>query len=208
MIEFIIDLELSFLYFKYMKKNKILFVCGNPGCGKSTISKHLVKNYLHDFYFLDKDTLYVKLSGEFMAVINNNRYDRDSPLYKQHCREFEYEGMVDCARENAELGKNTLLCAPFGKEFSNIENFIKFKENIELFATPYFIWLEAGADKVKSNILKRGHSFDKYKLDHWDEYISTRKSINDELKKYVHIMHNNDENLDIICSKIVNTLKD
>ena len=191
-----------------MKKNKILFICGNSGCGKSTISKHLVKNYLHNFYFLDKDTMYVKLSGEFMAVINNNRYDRDSLLYNQHCREFEYEGMVECAKENADLGKNTLLCAPFGKELNSIEKFLLFKKNIENFAEPHFIWLETSSEKVKDNILKRGHSFDKYKIEHWDEYIRTKKSIDEELKKYVHVIFNDDENLDTICTNIVNLLKD
>ena len=188
-----------------MKKPTILFVCGNPGCGKSTISKFLVKNYLKTFYFLDKDSLYVKLSGEFMAVINNNRYDRDSPLYKEHCRDFEYQGMLDCAKENAELGKNTLLCAPFGKEFSNLNNFLSLRDEVLNYANPVFIWLEANQEKVKKNIIKRGHNFDQYKLEHWNDYISCRKNLPVELKDYVTLIDNNDESVENICI-IINEL--
>ena len=191
-----------------MKKPIILFVCGNPGCGKSTISKFLVRHYLKTFYFLDKDSLYVKLSGEFMAVINNNRYDRDSPLYKQHCRDFEYQGMLDCAKENAELGKNTLLCAPFGKEFSNLNNFIELRNEILNYATPVFVWIEANQAKVKQNIIKRGHNFDQYKLEHWNDYISSRKYLPTELTEYVTPIDNNAESVENICVIINELIKD
>lgn len=191
-----------------MIKPTILFVCGYSGCGKSTISKFLVKNYLKTFYFLDKDSLYVNLSGEFMSVINNNRYDRDSPLYKKHCRDFEYQGMIDSAKENAELNKNTLLCAPFGKEFSNLNNFLALRDEVMIYANPVFVWLEANTETVKQNIIKRGHSFDRYKLDHWDDYINSRKSIPLELKSYVKVIDNNAESIENICVIINELIKE
>ena len=43
--------------------SNIIFLCGEPGSGKTTIGKYLVKHYLKDFYFLDKDT--------FSTVIEN-----------------------------------------------------------------------------------------------------------------------------------------
>lgn len=184
-----------------------LIICGNPGCGKTSISKHTLKNYLHDFYFLDKDTFYVKISGEFMEYVHQNRYDRDSPLYKKFCRNHEYEGLMDAARENAELGKKTLLCAPYGSEFSSLENFLKFKETLESFSKPCFIWLDTESEQVRKNILHRAHAFDKYKLDNWEEYISGRnKSLNPALTPYVKIVHN-DSTIDRASQKVYDIVK-
>lgn len=184
-----------------------LVICGNPGCGKTSISKHLLKHYLHEFYFLDKDTFYVKISGEFMEYVHNNRYDRDSPLYKKYCRNHEYEGLTDAARENADLGKKSLLCAPYGSEFSTLENFLKFKEKLEEFSNPCFIWLDTESEQVKQNILHRAHAFDKYKLENWEAYIQGRNStLNPDLLPFVKVVPNN-ATIDIAAQKIYAIVK-
>ena len=119
--------------------SNIIFLCGEPGSGKTTIGKYLVKHYLKDFYFLDKDTLYSSLTGEIMSILTNNQYDRDSPLYKNHCRNHEYNGLIDCAIENAKLFKNSLICSPFGKELSDENIFLDFKKQFKAIANTCFI---------------------------------------------------------------------
>lgn len=189
------------------KKINTLVICGNPGSGKTSVSKHLAKHYLKEFYFLDKDTFYVKISGEFMNYVHNNRYDRDSPLYKQYCRDHEYEGLMDAACENADLDKSTILCAPYGTEFSSLENFLKFKARLEEFSNPCFIWIHTESEQIRQNILNRAHAFDKYKLDNWEGYIQGRnKSLNNDLTPYVHVVSNN-STIDTVAQKVYDVIK-
>lgn len=186
-----------------MLKPTILLITGISGCGKSTVAKHLIKHYLHDYFFLDKDTLYVPLSGEMMHIINGDRLDRDSPEYLLYCRDHEYNSMIDCAKENALLGKNTLLCAPFGKEMTDRSQYEILKHDIESVANLKTVWIQAHVDITKQNIIKRAHAFDKYKLEHWDECQARKKVFNpSDFPETLYLENDGTTDIDLLSLRI------
>lgn len=98
----------------------LVFFCGHAGTGKTTLAKQLIGPLMRTtgeaFCLLDKDTLYGRYSSAAMGALTQDPNDRDSPLYLQHLRDPEYQGLLDTARENLELGISVLVVAPLSRE--------------------------------------------------------------------------------------------
>ncbi|MCB2069668.1 MAG: ATP-binding protein, partial [Ottowia sp.] len=99
---------------------RLIFFCGHAGTGKTTLAKRLLPRLIaatgEPFCLLDKDTLYGQYSSAVMGVLTGDANDRDSPLYLQHLRDPEYNGLLATARENLALGVSTLVVGPLSRE--------------------------------------------------------------------------------------------
>ncbi|MBI0328399.1 AAA family ATPase [Burkholderia plantarii] len=156
----------------------LVFFCGHAGTGKTTLAKQLIGPLMRTtgeaFCLLDKDTLYGRYSSAAMGALTQDPNDRDSPLYLQHLRDPEYQGLLDTARENLELGISVLVVAPLSREIRDgrllNRQWLGIGRDIEL----RVVWVETSEDTARERIIARGNPNDAYKLAHWDEYRQRR----------------------------------
>lgn len=156
----------------------LVFFCGHAGTGKTTLAKQLIGPLMRTtgeaFCLLDKDTLYGRYSSAAMGALTQDPNDRDSPLYLQHLRDPEYQGLLDTARENLELGISVLVVAPLSREIRDgrllNRQWLGIGHDIEL----RVVWVETSEDTARERIIARGNPNDAYKLAHWDAYRQRR----------------------------------
>ena len=157
---------------------RLILFAGHAGTGKSTLAKRalplIIEKTGEDFFFLDKDTVYGAFSAHVMELTTHNPNDRDSPYYLQNLRDWEYQGLIDIARENLLLGVNVILVGPFSKEIQSGRMF-----NPEALGVPTqtkisIAWIDLKESEAKRRMEKRDDSRDQWKLAHWDEYVKRR----------------------------------
>ncbi|MGS1039691.1 AAA family ATPase [Burkholderia glumae] len=156
----------------------LVFFCGHAGTGKTTLAKQLIGPLMRTtgeaFCLLDKDTLYGRYSSAAMGALTQDPNDRDSPLYLQHLRDPEYQGLLDTARENLELGISVLVVAPLSREIRDgrllNRQWLGIGHDIEL----RVVWVETSEETARARIIARGNPNDAYKLAHWDAYRQRR----------------------------------
>ncbi|WP_427182114.1 AAA family ATPase [Paenibacillus sp. TC-CSREp1] len=100
-----------------MSKSKLIFFLGGAGSGKTTLAKALSRKY--KAAFLDMDILLRPAAEAIMTLQGLDPSDRDSPEYKQLCRDLGYRITMDAALDNVQLGVDTLVIGPFTKEIEN-----------------------------------------------------------------------------------------
>jgi predicted kinase len=156
----------------------LLFFCGHAGTGKTTLAKRLIgplsRATGHPFCLLDKDTLYGRYSSAAMGALTQDPNDRDSPLYLQHLRDPEYQGLLDTARENLELGTSVIVVGPLSREIRDGRLFDRAWLGIGPEVTVRVVWVHLPEDLAHARIIARGNPNDAYKLAHWDEYRQRR----------------------------------
>lgn len=156
----------------------LVFFCGHAGTGKTTIAKRLVGPLMREtgeaFCVLDKDTLYGRYSAAAMGALTGNPNDRDSPLYLQHLREPEYQGLIDTARENLELGVSVIVVGPLSREVRERKLFDHQWLGIGGNVTIRIVWVYTSEETAHARIIARHNPNDAYKLAHWDEYRQRR----------------------------------
>ncbi|GLU34570.1 ATP-binding protein [Trinickia caryophylli] len=156
----------------------LVFFCGHAGTGKTTLAKRLIGPLMRAtneaFCLLDKDTLYGRYSAAAMHALTGDANDRDSPLYLQHLREPEYQGLLDTARENLELGISAVVVGPLSREIRDRRLFdrawLGIGENIDI----RIVWVYTSEETAHARIVARRNPNDAYKLAHWDEYRQRR----------------------------------
>jgi predicted kinase len=156
----------------------LVFFCGHAGTGKSTLAKRLIGPLMQatgeSFCLLDKDTLYGRFSAAAMHALTGNANDRDSPLYLKHLRDPEYEGLLDTARENLQLGISAIVVGPLSREVRDRRLFdrkwLGVADNVNL----RIVWVFTSETTAHERIVARGNPNDAYKLAHWDEYRQRR----------------------------------
>jgi predicted kinase len=164
---------------------RLVFFCGHAGTGKTTVAKRLIGPLMRatgePFCLLDKDTLYGRYSSAAMGMLTGDPNDRDSPLYLQHLRDPEYQGLIATARENLELGISALVVAPLSREVRDRRLFdrtwLGVTEDVEI----RIVWVYTSEETAHQRIVARGNPNDAYKLAHWDEYRQRRFVPGDEL---------------------------
>jgi predicted kinase len=156
----------------------LVFVCGHAGTGKTTISKRLVGPLMcatgEAFCLLDKDTLYGRYSAAVMKALTGNPDDRDSPLYLQHLRDPEYQGLIDTARENLELGISAAVVGPLSREVRDRRLFDRHWLGVGDDVVIRIVWVFTSEETAHARIARRDNPNDGYKLAHWDEYRQRR----------------------------------
>ena len=157
---------------------RLILFAGHAGTGKSTLAKKalplIIERTGEDFFFLDKDTVYGKYSAHVMALTTQNPNDRDSPYYLQNLRDWEYQGLIDIARENLLLGVNVILVGPFSKEIQSGRMFNPEALGIPAQTKISIAWIDLEESEAKRRMEKRADPRDQWKLAHWDEYVKRR----------------------------------
>ncbi|QWE20031.1 AAA family ATPase [Polynucleobacter sp. AP-Kolm-20A-A1] len=157
---------------------RLILFAGHAGTGKSTLAKKalplIVERTSEDFFFLDKDTVYGAFSAHMMELTTQNPNDRDSPFYLENLRDWEYNGLIDIARENLLLGVNVILVGPFSKEIQSGRMFDPVALGIPPQTSISVAWIDLEESVAKSRMEQRGDPRDEWKLAHWDQYAKRR----------------------------------
>ncbi len=150
---------------------KLILVTSPPACGKTFISKQLSKTLKHVVY-LDKDTL-ILLSKQIFQVAGEP-YNRSSKFFEENIRDYEYETIVALALEALDYDDIVLINAPFTEEIRNLNYINHLKEKLkEKNAKLVVVWVETSIEMCKQRMIARNSDRDSWKLEHWNEYISS-----------------------------------
>ena len=157
---------------------RLILFAGHAGTGKSTLAKRalplIIEKTREEFCFLDKDTVYGAYSAHVMELTTQNPNDRDSPYYLENLRNYEYQGLVDIAKENLLLGVNVILVGPFSKEIQSGRMFDTQALGIPPQTSIQIAWIDLGESEARKRMEKRSDPRDKWKLAHWDQYVQRR----------------------------------
>ncbi|WP_219838404.1 AAA family ATPase [Paenibacillus sp. R14(2021)] len=151
---------------------KLLFFIGPAGAGKTTLAKAWVQQ--HGGAFLDMDTLLRPAAEVIMTLAGRDPADRDSPFYKQHCRDLGYRITMDAALQQLSLGLDAIVIGPFTKETEDAEwlNRELARIGASLHDTRVkliSVYLPSEAD-YRHRIETRASSLDMWKLEHWEQF--------------------------------------
>jgi predicted kinase len=157
---------------------RLILFAGHAGTGKSTLAKKalplIIEKTGEDFFFLDKDTVYGAFSAHVMELTTQNPNDRDSPFYLENLRDWEYQGLIDIARENLLLGVNVILVGPFSKEIQSGKMFNAKELGIPMKTSIQIAWIDLEESEAKNRMEKRADPRDEWKLAHWEQYAKRR----------------------------------
>jgi predicted kinase len=156
----------------------LVFFCGHAGTGKTTLAKRLIGSLMQAtgeaFCLLDKDTLYGRYSAAAMHALTGDPNDRDSPLYLQYLRDPEYQGLLETARENLQLGVSVVVVGPLSREIRDRRLLDRKWLGVGDDVVIRIVWVFTSEETARSRIVARRNPNDDYKLAHWDEYRQRR----------------------------------
>ena len=149
---------------------RLILVTSPPACGKTFISRQLAKNLKHVVY-LDKDTLIV-LSKQIF-VVANQEYNRSSDFFEKNIRDYEYMAVIELALEALDYDDIVLINAPFTREIRDPQYMSELKDRLsQKDARLTVIWVQTDVDVCRQRMIQRNSDRDKWKIEHWDEYIA------------------------------------
>lgn len=158
---------------------KLIFFLGPAGAGKTTLAKAWASK--HGGAFLDMDTLLRPAAEALMTLAGQDPEDRDSPFYKQHCRDLGYRITMNAALENLSLGLDAVVIGPFTREMNDPlwldqELSVISASSIDVEIKIVCVYLPS-EDAYYARIKARGSALDVWKLDNWDQFSpSLRRS--------------------------------
>lgn len=163
----------------------LLFVLGHSCSGKTTIAEEFIKNKIAKkecWSILDKDTIGDKFGRKILSLMCLPQEDRDSPEFKKHVRDIEYQACLDVIREQLKNGISVVTPGPWTKELK--EGFILDKVAMSLpdDVEVRHVFLDVPENIIKERMIKRNHPRDEWKLNNWDIFKQTlvKPSIVDE----------------------------
>ncbi|MDK2966283.1 AAA family ATPase [Lacrimispora sp.] len=149
---------------------RLILVTSPPASGKTYVSKQLAKNLKHVVY-LDKDTLIV-LSKQIF-VVAGQEYNRSSDFFEANIRDYEYAAIVELAMEALEYDDIVLINAPFTREIRDTGYMNALREKLtRKNVVLTVIWVQTDVEVCRQRMIDRNSDRDRWKLDHWDEYIA------------------------------------
>lgn len=120
--------------------------------------------------YLDKDTL-IPLSKRIFEVAGEP-YNRSSDFFEENIRDFEYTTILDLAFEALEYDSIVLINAPFTREVRDAAYMAELREKLERRgAKLVVIWVVTSPEVCRERMIARNSDRDRYKIEHWDEYI-------------------------------------
>lgn len=150
---------------------RLILVTSPPASGKTYISKKLAEKLKHVVY-LDKDTL-ISLSKQIF-IVAGEPYNRSSDFFQQYIRDYEYTTILNLALEALNYDDIALINAPFTQEIRDVAFVKDLKDKLTAMGTKLtVIWVITTPDVIKERMIARNSDRDTWKLDHWEEYIST-----------------------------------
>ena len=151
---------------------KLIFFLGPAGAGKTTLAKALAKK--RHAAFFDMDTLTRPAAEMIMAISGLDPNDRDSPVYKNNCRDLGYRITMDAALENLELGADVFVVGPFTRECENPmwleREFLRIGaslRDVDVKAAYVFLSEEKF---YRQRIHERGSALDAWKIQNWSKF--------------------------------------
>ena len=157
---------------------RLILFAGHAGTGKSTLAKKalplIIEKTGEDCFFLDKDTAYGAFSAHVMQLTTQNPNDRDRPFYLENLRDWEYQGLIDIARENLLLGVNVILVGPFSREIQSGRMFNAQALGVPPQTSIQIAWIDLEESEAKKRMEKRADPRDEWKLAHWEQYTKRR----------------------------------
>ncbi|MGN1456474.1 MAG: AAA family ATPase [Acutalibacteraceae bacterium] len=154
---------------------RMILVTSPPACGKTKLSKKLATALKHVVY-LDKDSL-IPLSKQIFAVANQP-YNRSSDFFEKEIRDYEYVVIVDMALEALKYENTVLVNAPFTREIRDMDYINGLKAKLaEVGAKLSVVWIVTDPEVCHQRMIDRASDRDTWKLEHWDEYISSQNFV-------------------------------
>lgn len=152
---------------------RLIFVVGSAGAGKTSIARALVSR--RSAAFLDMDTLLRPAAEAIMTMAGLDPTDRDSPMYKEHCRDLGYRITMDAALENVQLGLDAIVIGPFTRETSDPEwlNRELARIGASRDAIRVIVVSLPDTEHYYARIRNRGSELDAWKLEHWETFKSS-----------------------------------
>ena len=157
---------------------RLVFFCGHAVTGKTSLAKRLIGPLARatgePFCLLDKDTLYGRTGAAMLAALGQDPHDRDSPVFLQHLRDPEYQGMLDTARENLALGVSVIAVGPLSGEVRERRLLDRAWLGVAADVGLAAVWVRTDEATARQRIVARNHPDDAYKLAHWNSYRKRR----------------------------------
>ena len=154
-----------------MNERRMIFVTSPPACGKTKLSKKLATELRHIVY-LDKDTL-IPLSKQIFAVAGQP-YNRSSDFFEKEIRDYEYDVIMDLAFEALKYEDLVMVNAPFTQEIRDDEYIAKLRAKLKEYGAKLsVIWIVTDPEVCHQRMIDRASDRDTWKLEHWDEYLSS-----------------------------------
>ena len=149
---------------------KLILVTSPPACGKTFVTKKLAKA-MPNCVYLDKDSLIV-LSKQIF-VVANQEYNRSSDFFEENIRNYEYDAIMEVAREALEYNDTVFINAPYTREvrtpgyMENLRRQLLEKKGAELIV----VWVQCDVEVCRQRMIARNSDRDTWKLENWDEYV-------------------------------------
>ena len=149
---------------------KLILVTSPPACGKTFVTKKLAKA-IPNCVYLDKDSLIV-LSKQIF-VVANQEYNRSSDFFEENIRNYEYDAIMEVAREALEYNDTVFINAPYTREvrtpgyMENLRRQLLEKKGAELIV----VWVQCDVEVCRQRMIARNSDRDTWKLENWDEYV-------------------------------------
>ncbi len=154
-----------------MNEKRLIFVTSPPACGKTRLSKKLATEIKHIVY-LDKDTL-IPLSKQIFAVAGQP-YNRSSDFFEKEIRDYEYDVIMDLAFEAIKYEDLVMVNAPFTREIRDDEYIASLRAKLKEYGAKLtVVWIVTDPEVCHQRMIDRGSDRDTWKLEHWDEYLSS-----------------------------------
>ena len=148
---------------------KLIIVASPPACGKTRLSKRIATEF-YGCVYLDKDSL-IPLSKRIFTVAKKP-YNRSSEFFKREIRDYEYDAILNIATEALKYNDTVILNAPFSTELRDGEYMEKLKSRLSrVGARLIVVWINSDEKTCHANMKRRNSARDKWKLEHWKEYI-------------------------------------
>ena len=152
---------------------KLILVTSPPACGKTFVTRKIAKA-MPNCVYLDKDTLII-LSKKIFEVAGEE-YNRSSDFFEAQIRDPEYDCVMELAMEALEYNDTVFINAPYTREvrtpgyMEKLRQVLLKKKNAELVV----VWVQCDKEVCRQRMIKRNSDRDTWKLEHWDEYISSQ----------------------------------
>lgn len=151
---------------------KLILVTSPPACGKTYVSRQVAKA-LKNCTYLDKDSLVV-LSRQIFEVAGEE-YNRSSDFFNREIRDYEYYCIMEMAFEALEFNDAVMINAPFKSEIRDDVYLDSLRKKLaEKDAELFVIWINTDKEVCHERMIKRASDRDTWKLENWDEYISSQ----------------------------------
>lgn len=152
--------------------SKLIFFLGPAGAGKTTLAEAWLRR--HGGAYLDMDTLLRPAAEAIMTLAGEDPEDRDSPFYKQRCRDLGYRITMDAALQQLKIGLDAVVVGPFTRETEDADWLANELARIgtttsEVRVKVILVTLSSEADYY-ARIQSRASALDAWKLANWEQF--------------------------------------